>query len=934
MIRFFSYVFAVLILSTSVSQAKSWWEKFLPGSSEPPTIAIISQSDFIPDITGAEALTRQGLPDVLAERIMERLSASKRFIVAERQALRRIVMEQRFEENKGEGFLDRTLNKAISSMDKLENTGVLGVTVAANSFNDQLKDFQDLGRAVKADYLLLGDLEKMQKGVKSQAVPYSTMGRKSVKATVDARLRLRVIDTEKGTVLGAMSTRVKLSENLFSGRDSTNDGFTAYDYIARIAAAKVLDAIYPAAVAEEEPFVITRGGNEGVQIGDRFEIKRPGKMIEDPSGLELGRVLSDVGTVKVIQLQGAISVVQHVSGQQPQKGDVAVYEVAETLNVGNSMENTVVGQAPPVSNTEGGEGQRPRIAVGLIKVGTTASRFEEASFNNFTDTLISRLNQTKRFQVADRQEIDQLLDEQTLEAMSTQSDLSSAVGGIQAVDYLVIGSVSTLSVKDEVSTYVNKKTSGIQSKITAMMGADTSGSVHGNMRIVDARTGDILVSRKVAVNIDLEESASNQEIIVALSDAYSEQVVSELMGALFPIKVAAFGADGTVYVNRGNDGGLFTGEKLKAYRAGQPIKDPDTGVVLGVEETFVGEIVLSEVEDARSKGTLVSSGDLQPGDILKRDSKQKIEKHQVASAKPQRSGGEIGKKRAKGEKFTLAIGGITVDSGLKMGIQPHRLSYRLTDNLVSGLTQAKRFQILERKGLDEVMNEKGFETFIKGGKLKSRFRELEGADYLIMGDVTAFKSTIKTTAVPYMDNVYQVAHQGYGEGTLRIVDVHTGAVVASEQIIVNPTMVDEVTGKRPQDRNEDFTFLISKFSEATVESVVNNLFPIKVLGMSGDEYVFLNRGQDGNVKEGQIFNIMRPGEELIDEDTGLSFGRAESKIAQIEIVSVERARSKGVVIGGDYPAKGDLAKLSKASADKVRGVKVEKQPAQIRQPKW
>ncbi|WP_419799644.1 MAG: CsgG/HfaB family protein [Terasakiella sp.] len=930
--RLFIYTFTIFTLFSSVSEAKSWWEKFLPGSTEPPTIAIISDGDFIPDTTGAESKTRKGLPDVLAERIVERLASSKRFVVSERQALRRVIMEQRFEEKQGKGYLDRALDKAISSMDKLENTGVLGVTAAASAYNDNIKDFQDLGRAVKADYLLIGNLEKMKKGLKSKKVPYSTMGRKSLKATVDARLRLRVIDTEKGTVLGATSTRVKLSENLFSGRGNGNDGFTAYDHIARIAAAKVLDAIYPAAVADVEPFVITRGGNEGVQIDDTFEIKRPGKMIKDPSGVELGRVLSKVGLVKVTQLQDAISVVKVISGRQPQKGDVAIYEVDEMPSVVAKNDNSSK-KATSVTNVNVG-GERPRVAVGLIKVGTTASRFEEASFNNFTDTLISRLNQTKRFQVADRQEMDQLLDEQTLEAMSSNSDLSSAVGNIQAVDYLVIGSVSSLNVKSERSTYVSKKRNAAQSKMIAMMGKDTSGSVQGNMRIVDARTGDILVSRKVAVGVDLDEGASNQEIIVELSDAYSEKVVSELMRALFPIKVAAVGGDGTVYVNRGNDGGLIVGEKLKAYRAGQPITDPDTGVVLGVEETFVGDVILSEVEDARSKGTLVSNGSLQSGDILKRDVKRTQMNTKVAAAKPQRSGNEIGSKPVKGKKYSLAIGGITVDSGLKIGIQPHRLSYRLTDNLVSGLTQAKRFKIMERKGLDEIMSEKGFESFVNGGKLKSRFRELEGADYLVMGDVTAFKSTIKTKAVPYVDNVYQVSHKGYGEGTLRIVDVHTGAIVASEQIIVNPTMMDEVTGKRPQDWDEDFTFLINKFSEATVQSVVNNLFPIKVLGVSGDEHVFINRGRDGRVNEGQIFNIMRPGEEMIDEDTGLSFGKTESKIAQIEIVSVERARSKGIIIGGDFPEKGDIVRLSKTEAMKQGGVKVKKQPAKIRQPNW
>ena len=91
----------------------------------------------------------------------------------------------------------------------------------------------------------------------------------------------------------------------------------------------------------------------------------------------------------------------------------------------------------------------PRLAIGLIKSKTTASTAPEKTIDIFTDTLISRLTQTKRFQLADRQEVDQLLDEQVLEALREDRDLASAVGTLKAVDYLVYGNLALFEVDEE-----------------------------------------------------------------------------------------------------------------------------------------------------------------------------------------------------------------------------------------------------------------------------------------------------------------------------------------------------------------------------------------------------------------------------------------------------------------------------------------------------
>ncbi|MCP5429886.1 MAG: hypothetical protein H6962_06615 [Chromatiaceae bacterium] len=97
----------------------------------------------------------------------------------------------------------------------------------------------------------------------------------------------------------------------------------------------------------------------------------------------------------------------------------------------------------------------------------------------FTDTLISRLAQTQRFQLVDRQEVDQLMDEQLAQAMAENRDLPSSMGTLAGADYLVIGSVANFAIEE-----ISSKLPGSNRLIVTHQGR-----VEGNMRIVDARSG-------------------------------------------------------------------------------------------------------------------------------------------------------------------------------------------------------------------------------------------------------------------------------------------------------------------------------------------------------------------------------------------------------------------------------------------------------------
>jgi len=882
------------------------------------TIAVMSSADFLPDRTGVQSSRVIGLPDALASRIIESLNNSRRFHIVERNALRRVVLEQRFGQALQKTYLDKTLDKAIDNMEKLYG-GEVNSTAGWGNYNDIVKDFQDLGSMLQADYVVLGNLEKLQGKTKQSAIPYSTSGKTVQQNSVDARLRLRVIDITTGQIKGAASIRTQLSEMVFAGKESKNDQFSLFDKLGKLAAVKILDMTFPAKLVSLNPLIISRGSNDGVKLGDQYLIKREGKAIKDSNGLVLARLKSEVGKVKVSNVQDTIAIVKPASNSDFQQGDLAELEISDHV-ASSAAQSSAAVKINPV--TSGAKNKIPTLAVGLIKMGSTARTSDIAREHSpiFTDTMISRLSQTKRFQLIDRQEVEQLLNEQLAQALSENRDIPSAMGTLQGVDYLVYGNLASISEKESVT-----KLPGSQRVFTRRLG-----QARGNMRIVDARSGAIIGSKKIAIEQLIDLSAETTELIDRLADAYAEQVVLMLMNSLYPIKVAHVSNNGLVYINRGDDGGLYVGEELEIFKPGRAITDPDTGVQLGVEEEFVGKLVITEVDTARSKGEQIQGMGISRGDLLKRLSKNKNKRASQAQfdqqTKPKYAGGRLDSRaqtRTKGaakSKPILAMGSLRLNPAAKTsgGFNRNHIK-RIADEMINSFTNSKRFQVMERQEVDQVLDEKTFETITAGGDIKSRLVELQGADYLIHGEVVNFYANRTSKKIAYVDEV-QTQLDVFAEGLFRIVDVHSGAIISSENIRIKKKI------KGNKDSGQIMSDLIHQFASESVNRIILKIYPIKVMGSSADGMVYLNRGADAGLMEGQQFQVVRPGQALIDPDTGQSFGSVESKVAMVEIVSVEDSRSQAQLLSGDEPQSGDILRKAKKAK--------KKKQQRVMQPNW
>jgi hypothetical protein len=70
----------------------------------------------------------------------------------------------------------------------------------------------------------------------------------------------------------------------------------------------------------------------------------------------------------------------------------------------------------------------------------------------------------------------------------------------------------------------------------------------------------------------------------------------------------------TLILNVGTKGGVKVGDRLQIRRATREIKDPASGKVIRVIEDSVGEVVITEADEASSVGTFTGAGPAKVGD--------------------------------------------------------------------------------------------------------------------------------------------------------------------------------------------------------------------------------------------------------------------------------------------------------------------------------
>ncbi|MDA7849844.1 CsgG/HfaB family protein [Porticoccaceae bacterium] len=231
--------------------------------------------------------------------------------------------------------------------------------------------------------------------------------------------------------------------------------------------------------------------------------------------------------------------------------------------------------------------------------------------------------------------------------------------------------------------------------------------------------------------------------------------------------------------------------------------------------------------------------------------------------------------------------------------------------LETQMVKVGRFKIMERNRLDEILGEQVLQgEFSDAGTVV----KVGAVDYLVYGSITKFGSKKKEISTGKFATVKVVAEFGID---LRVVDATNGEIVKAETIDVSMQTGSGMatkgisTGDSAADPLADVQ---RKAAKQVAAAIAESIFPIEVITFREDGSdkccAYINYGE-ALLTQGDRLKIVQPGESLIDEATGLDLGSTEKTIGIVEVTESLEKFSKAMVVSGDIPEKGQIARIVK-----------------------
>ena len=251
----------------------------------------------------------------------------------------------------------------------------------------------------------------------------------------------------------------------------------------------------------------------------------------------------------------------------------------------------------------------------------------------------------------------------------------------------------------------------------------------------------------------------------------------------------------------------------------------------------------------------------------------------------------------------------------------------MTEMIITELIRTNRFNLVERETVSEVVGEQAMgqtglvkqETAVKTG-------QMAGADYMIKGAVTEFHYQAAGGGITFGYEGGELGLKGktaYIGVDVRLIDNETGQIFAS----YNASAQAKSTGAKIGWSEDAFRVGTSAFAgtplgvatREAIQKVVdfilkeNESIPWSASVISFDEgEIYINRGTNSNLKEGDRLVIYRKGKTLIDPETGFSLGSRNRKMCSTVITYIEDKFSvgePGPKCQGKTIRRGDLIKL-------------------------
>ncbi|GAB4181737.1 MAG: hypothetical protein Kow00108_18500 [Calditrichia bacterium] len=254
------------------------------------------------------------------------------------------------------------------------------------------------------------------------------------------------------------------------------------------------------------------------------------------------------------------------------------------------------------------------------------------------------------------------------------------------------------------------------------------------------------------------------------------------------------------------------------------------------------------------------------------------------------------------------------------------VGHGMSEMLTTALVKSGKYTVIERQELEKIMQEQRLgQSGLVTPQTAAEVGKLLGVELAVMGAVTEFG---------YSQDKKGLSFKGIGGGVktmkatvavdVRLVNTSTGEIIAAENVRKEKKSRgvsfhnQKINFKDQKDFDES---IVGKATRDAIETIVKLIDEqMKSIPWSGrvimekNGEVYVNAGSETGLEVGDKLEVFRPGEELIDPETGLNLGTTESKIGVIEISQdlAQGKASKARIISGSGFMKGDIVRLVKS----------------------
>lgn len=183
--------------------------------------------------------------------------------------------------------------------------------------------------------------------------------------------------------------------------------------------------------------------------------------------------------------------------------------------------------------------------------------------------------------------------------------------------------------------------------------------------------------------------------------------------------------------------------------------------------------------------------------------------------------------------------------------------------------------------------------------------ELLATHYVVIPTLIDFQFGRTHRDMPNLAGKYFRTDYGRLEIQTEVLDSSSGQSVGSyllkDSFSTKEAIVNEKGGIPDKSR---FLDMANTIGQTFADNLISAVFPMKVIGLSNGQ-IYINRGAEGGLAKGDVLDVFRVGDELVDPDTGQSLGVIEDRLGNLKIVEVKPK----VAIAEPVALTGEVAKL-------------------------